>query len=381
MTSVNITPQSQGTSSIIRWETAAKVAKNLAPAGPKVKPADMRAAVESMRYATVASVDYVYEITGLEAAHNLRDSEVLIVDRATWAKANTQSFAVMLDPVGDSLMGQKFAEMTDSQKNLASVAGSTELGGVLAYLSTRVLGQYDPYAALAGHGAEGGRLMIVAPNLIQLEQELNVDPEDFRLWVCLHEQTHRVQFAAAPWMREHILHLMQAMTEELGATSENLMERALSAASSLKNSKESDSSQKTSGVETVMSAEARELLSQITAVMSLLEGHANVVMDAVDSSIVPTVRTIRRRFNRRSETQKILTKFMSKLLGMDRKLRQYKDGQKFVQFIVDARGMQQFNRIWDGAQNLPTETEIHNPQAWIDRVLGAEIESARGGQK
>lgn len=381
MTSANITPQSQGTSSIIRWETAAKVAKNLAPAGPKVKPADMRAAVESMRYATVASVDYVYEITGLEAAHNLRDSEVLIVDRATWAKANTQSFAVMLDPVGDSLMGQKFAEMTDSQKNLASVAGSTELGGVLAYLSTRVLGQYDPYAALAGHGAEGGRLMIVAPNLIQLEQELNVDPEDFRLWVCLHEQTHRVQFVAAPWMREHILHLMQAMTEELGATSENLMERALSAASSLKNSKESDSSQKTSGVETVMSAEARELLSQITAVMSLLEGHANVVMDAVDSSIVPTVRTIRRRFNRRSETQKILTKFMSKLLGMDRKLRQYKDGQKFVQFIVDARGMQQFNRIWDGAQNLPTETEIHNPQAWIDRVLGAEIESARGGQK
>lgn len=106
MTSANITPQSQGTSSIIRWETAAKVAKNLAPAGPKVKPADMRAAVESMRYATVASVDYVYEITGLEAAHNLRDSEVLIVDRATWAKANTQSFAVMLDPVGDSLMGQ-----------------------------------------------------------------------------------------------------------------------------------------------------------------------------------------------------------------------------------------------------------------------------------
>lgn len=381
MTSANITPQSQGTSSIIRWETAAKVAKNLAPAGPKVKPAAMRAAVESMRYATVASVDYVYQITGLEAAHNLRDSEVLIVDRATWAKANTQSFAVMLDPVGDSLMGQKFAEMTDSQKNLASVAGSTELGGVLAYLSTRVLGQYDPYAALAGHGAEGGRLMIVAPNLIQLEQELNVDPEDFRLWVCLHEQTHRVQFAAAPWMREHILHLMQAMAEELGATSENLMERALSAASSLKNSKESDSSQKTSGVETVMSAEARELLSQITAVMSLLEGHANVVMDAVDSSIVPTVRTIRRRFNRRSETQKILTKFMSKLLGMDRKLRQYKDGQKFVQFIVDARGMQQFNRIWDGAQNLPTETEIHNPQAWIDRVLGAEIESARGGQK
>ncbi|WP_346845567.1 zinc-dependent metalloprotease [uncultured Rothia sp.] len=373
MTSSNITPQSQAATSIIKWETAAKVAKNLAPAGPKISAKKMRAAVESMRFATVASVDHVYNITGLEAAYNLRDSEVLIVDRATWAKANTQSFSVMLDPVSDSLMGKKLAEMTESQKNLASAAGSAELGGVLAYLSTRVLGQYDPYAALAGHGAQGGRLMIVAPNLLQLEDELNVDPEDFRLWVCLHEQTHRVQFAAAPWLREHILNLMHAMTEELGSASENLMERAISAASSLKNSQD-DALAQPRGAEVMMSAEAREILSQITAVMSLLEGHANVVMDAVDSSIVPTVKTIRRRFNRRSETQKMLTKFISKLLGMDRKMRQYKDGQKFVQFIVDSRGMAAFNRIWDSANNLPSETEIHDPQGWIDRVLGTEIE-------
>lgn len=373
MTSSNITPQSQAATSIIKWETAAKIAKNLAPAGPKISAKKMRAAVESMRFATVASVDHVYNITGLEAAYNLRDSEVLIVDRATWAKANTQSFSVMLDPVSDSLMGTKLAEMTESQKNLASTAGSAELGGVLAYLSTRVLGQYDPYAALAGHGAQGGRLMIVAPNLLQLEDELNVDPEDFRLWVCLHEQTHRVQFAAAPWLREHILNLMHAMTEELGSASENLMERAISAASSLKNLQD-DALAQPRGAEVMMSAEAREILSQITAVMSLLEGHANVVMDAVDSSIVPTVKTIRRRFNRRSETQKMLTKFISKLLGMDRKMRQYKDGQKFVQFIVDSRGMAAFNRIWDSANNLPSETEIHDPQGWIDRVLGAEIE-------
>lgn len=371
MTSANRTPEQTKTSSLIRWETAAAVAKNLAPAGPKMKPAAMRAAVESMRYAATSSVDYVSAITGLEAAHNLRDSEVLIVDRATWAKANTQSFALMLEPVGESLMGKKFAEMTESQRSLASVAGSTELGGVLAYLSTRVLGQYDPYAALAGHGASGGRLMIVAPNILQLEQELNVEPEDFRLWVCLHEQTHRVQFAAAPWLREYILTLMHRVTEELGSTSDNLMERALSAASSMRNTKD-EGAPRVGGAEAVMSEEARQILSQITAVMSLLEGHANVVMDAVDSSIVPTVRTIRRRFNRRSETQKMLTKFIGKLLGMDRKLRQYKDGQKFVQFIVDARGMEDFNQIWESPENLPTEVEIHDPQQWIDRVLGQE---------
>lgn len=368
MTSQNM--QSTNQQSVINWESAAKVAKNLTPAGPKVKPAEMRVAVESMRYAATASVDHVYNITKLEAARNLHDSEVLIVDRATWAKANTQSFAVMLDPVSGSLMGNKFAEMTDSQKALASYAGSSELGGVLAYLSTRVLGQYEPYAAMAGHGAQGGRLMIVAPNLMNLEKELNVDPQDFRLWVCLHEQTHRVQFAAAPWLREYMLELMQKMANELGSTSENLMERALSAARSLKEQGESAPQ----GAEAMMSDGAREILSQITAVMSLMEGHANVVMDAVDSSVVPTVKTIRQRFNRRSETQKFLTKFISKLLGMDRKMRQYKDGQKFVQFIVDARGMEQFNTIWQSPQNLPTEAEIHNPQAWIDRILGAEVE-------
>lgn len=363
--------------SIINAETAAKVAQTLAPAGPKMSAAKMRAAVESMRYAAIESVDHVYNITGLEAARNLHDSQVLVVDRATWAKANMQAFGVMLNPVSSSLVGQKFFDMTPQQRALASSAGSTELGAVLAYLSTRVLGQYEPYAALGGHGAEGGRLLIVAPNLMSLEKELNVEPQDFRLWVCLHEQTHRVQFAAAPWLREHILTLMHRLVEDMGGgtATENLLSRALAATASARvgnNDATQHELDKPKGAELMMSESARQRLSEVTAVMSLMEGHANVVMDAVDSSIVPTVRTIRQRFNRRSETQQFLTKVIGKMLGMDRKLRQYKDGQKFVQFIVDARGMSQFNTVWEGPQNLPTEVEIHNPQAWIDRVLGPE---------
>ena len=109
--------------------------------------------------------------------------------------------------------------------------------------------------------------------------------------------------------------------------------------------------------------------------MSLLEGHANVIMDAVDAEIVPTVKTIRRRFNRRSETQKLVTRLISRLLGLHRKAAQYRDGQKFVQHIVDAVGMERFNTVWERPENLPTEREIHNPDAWIKRVLdeGSEV--------
>ncbi len=379
MTSSNQPPQAN----IIDWAAAGKIAAALAPAGPKLSKSarlnqkKMNAAVESMRYAALESVDYVYEITGLEAAKNLRDSEVLIVDRATWAKANTQSFGVMLDPVGESVMGKKFAELTEAQKAVTRYAGAAELGGVLAFMATRVLGQYEPYAALAGHGAAGGRLMIVAPNLLSVERELNLDPQDFRLWVCLHEQTHRVQFAAAPWLRNYMLDLMQQMATSLGSTTDNLWSRVLDSAVSVKDSMQKGRAGREKG-SLLLNAEAKETMSRITAVMSLLEGHANVVMDAVDSSIVPTVKTIRQRFNRRSESQKFLTKLAFKLLGMERKMRQYKDGQKFVQFIVDAEGMERFNRIWESPETLPTEAEIHNPQAWIDRVLkdGAHADRA-----
>ena len=366
-------PEKLTSSNILNWPSAAKVAGSLAPAGPKLSPAKMRAAVESMRYAATASVDHVYNITGLEAAHNLRDSEVLVVDRATWAKANTQSFSVMLDPLGESVLSKKMQRLTESQRAVATTVGSAELGGVLAFLSTRVLGQYDPYAALAGHGAPGGRLMIVAPNLLTIEKELNVDPEDFRLWVCLHEQTHRVQFAAAPWLRDYMLDLMQQLTKNLGASTDDLLGRALKAAVATRNATGSEHESRSEDVvattNIVLGEMASQTLSQVTAVMSLLEGHANVVMDSVDSSIIPSVRTIRQRFNRRSETQSFLVKFISYLLGMKRKMKQYQDGQKFVQFVVDNEGMDRFNLIWQGPENLPTEQEIHDPQAWINRVL------------
>ncbi|MFW0109299.1 zinc-dependent metalloprotease [Rothia sp. P13129] len=355
-------------SHLVAWDTAAQVAAQLVPAGPQKTVQEMTRAVESIRYAALMSVEHVHRITQLEVAHQLTDSQVLVVDRPTWSKANTQAFSTMLNTEPSSRLAQKMKKLTKTQKTLVSYATATEVGAVLAYLSTRVLGQYEPYAARAGYGASGGRLMLVAPNILALEEELHLDPEDFRLWVCLHEQTHRVQFAAAPWLDEYILQLVHRLSSDLGSNTEELFGRVIHTA---KTSLGHSTSSQSEANSLALNDSAHKTLSEVTAVMSLLEGHANVVMDSIDASVVPSIKTIRQRFNRRSQTHTFFHKIVQKLFGMERKLQQYKDGQKFVQYIVDAQGMDRFNMMWERPENLPTEQEIHHPQQWIDRMLAS----------
>ena len=366
------------TQNLLNVERIAKIVGSLAPAGPRMKPQEMAGVVASLRKAAEESVDHVHRITGLDAAQDLRDSEVLVVDRSTWAKANAQAFSIMLvpfvKPAFEKILQKKpHADLDKLKEGLAF-----EVGAVLSFLSTKVLGQYEPYAALAGYGQPGGRLMLLAPNVVSVERELNVEPEDFRLWVCLHEQTHRVQFAAAPWLRDYFLAKITELGDSAASTFD--LKDAFRAAAQ---ARAEEPGQGRAHPVKEATAKARKIASELTAIMSLLEGHANVVMDAVDAQIVPTVKTIRRRFNRRSSTQKFLTKLIYRLLGMNKKMAQYRDGQKFVQHIVDAVGMERFNVVWERPENLPTEREIHNPDAWIKRVLDedAKVVVAGGGDE
>lgn len=353
---------------LINWDLAASTAARLSSAGPTLKPAEIGEAVDSLRSLADASVPYVHEITGLEAARDLRDSSVLVVDRANWAKANTQSFAVMLKPAMEKMLESRRGNVSPAAASVSGAITGSQLGAVLAFLSSKVLGQYDPFAALAegSKAPSGGRLLLVAPNIVAVERELNVAPEDFRLWVCLHEQTHRVQFAAAPWLRHHMLSEIDNLSGHLLGNVDSLMERASAAARSLKD--RSITPGRGAILDLLQNPEEKASLSHLTAVMSLLEGHANVVMDAVDASIVPSVRTIRQRFTDRGKDRGVIEKFIRSLLGLDAKMRQYSDGAKFVRAVVDVAGMEGFNRVWESADNLPTEPEIHDPKLWVDRM-------------
>ena len=278
---------------------------------------------------------------------------MLVVDRPGWVQANADGFSTVLGPVIDKLSEKKGAPTGISLAVGSRVTGA-EVGLLLGFLASKVLGQFDPFHE------PSGRLLLVAPNIVHVERELDVDPADFRLWVCLHEETHRVQFTAVPWMRDHLFGEMTALADtvepnQLLDDGFKRISEAIRGGGNL--------------IEALGSPEQREILDRVTGVMSLLEGHADVVMDGVGPSVIPSVADIRRKFNRRRKGVGTLDRLLRRLLGLDAKMAQYRDGAKFVRGVVDKTGMAEFNAVWERPENLPTKAEIADPSAWVTRVL------------
>jgi coenzyme F420 biosynthesis associated uncharacterized protein len=252
---------------------------------------------------------------------------------------------------------------TSATGRLASVGGKVtgaEAGGLLAFLSGKVLGQYDI--------APGGtpRLLLVAPNIVNVERQMGVDPTDFRLWVCLHEETHRVQFTAVPWLRQHLLDQAASLASDLAPDPASLVSTLEDAARRLPEVLRGEGG---SLIDLFATPEQRERLRGIAATMSLLEGHADVVMDEVGEEVVPSVATIRARFTARRAGVDPFDRLVRRLLGLEDKMRQYKDGARFVRGVVELVGMDAFNTIWTSPDTLPTPAEIAEPRLWVDRVL------------
>jgi coenzyme F420 biosynthesis associated uncharacterized protein len=240
-----------------------------------------------------------------------------------------------------------------------------EVGALLSYLSSKVLGQFDPFFPGADANAPGGRLLLVAPNIVSIERELDVDPADFRLWVCLHEETHRVQFAAVPWLRGYLNDQVAQIVDsaELDPTIvaqmlREALRRVIDAVTH---------NQEVSIIDLVQTPAQRETVDRVTAVMSLLEGHADVVMDGVGPDVIPTVETIRSKFTVRRQGQGF-DKIIRKLLGLDAKMRQYRDGATFCRAVMAEVGMSGLNKVWTSPETLPTATEISNPRLWLARM-------------
>jgi coenzyme F420 biosynthesis associated uncharacterized protein len=243
-----------------------------------------------------------------------------------------------------------------------------QAGAMLAYLSSAILGQYDPFTG------EHGTLLLVTPNIVSVERSLRLNPSDFRLWVCLHEVTHRVQFSSSPWLAEY----MKESVETLGATVDESMTDVVGRlAAELRSRKEPDSSDGATaggiiGLLRASQAEPqRDALDRMLVLGTLLEGHADHVMDAVGPAVVPSVATIRAAFDkRRQRKSNPVQRIIKMLLGMDAKMAQYVRGKAFVDAVVLKVGMEQFNTIWTGPETLPLLDEIDNPDAWVKRVLG-----------
>lgn len=359
-------------SSLVDWEFAAAAAARLAPPGPKADRAEIAALVADLRSAASRAVGPVAETARMQAPADAPPA--LVVDRAGWIRANCASMGEMLAPVLDDVIarkrdadrhraeraGRELPDLGAASQAISGKVTGTEVAGLLSWVSTKVLGQYD----LAPQG--NPTLMFVAPNILGAERELGVDPADFRLWVAVHEETHRVQFTAVPWLRQHLIDQARSvgttMMPEPDQMGQRLVEIARAMPAVLRG--EEDITQ------VVATPEQRERLARVTAVMSLLEGHADVVMDEVGPSVIPSVEHIRRQFTQRRKGAGNVDKLLRRLLGMEAKMRQYKDGAVFVRAVVDQVGVDGFNQVWTSPETLPHPTEIADPPAWVARVHG-----------
>lgn len=362
---------------MVDWNLAVATATRLVRPGPEVSRDEAREVVAELRRHAKASEEHVRAYTRmLPEGGDHHETPVLVVDRAGWIRANVAGFRELLTPLLGKM--QERRSTNPGSAVLGAVGGKVtgvELGMLLSFLASRILGQYETFAPvtrdLPGAADGGGRLLLVAPNIVHVERELDVTPHDFRLWVCLHEETHRTQFTAVPWLRDHlqgeIQSFLAATDVDPGTVVERLREAVQTLAGGRPEGEEGEPAP--SLVELVQTPEQREVLARLTAVMSLLEGHADYVMDGVGPQVVPSVAEIREKFQqRRARGASRLDLALRRLLGLDAKLRQYRDGERFVRAVVDQVGMDGFNRVWTSPNTLPTKAEIAAPADWIARV-------------
>jgi coenzyme F420 biosynthesis associated uncharacterized protein len=354
--------------SMIDWDLAVATASRLAGPGPVITRPEADAVVAELRAGANRSTGLVRDFTGLQAREHT--APVLVVDRTGWIQANADAFAEVISPLVEKLR----AKRSSSPSPLTDVVGSKvtglEVGGLLGFMSSKVLGQFDPFYSGPGTdgGASTGRLLLVAPNIVHVENELGVDPTDFRLWVCLHEETHRVQFTAVPWMRDHI---QSQIGQLVGAVDPDPAKMAAMIGEGVRRIGEViRGDDDVSLIDIFSTPEQRVVMDRLTGVMSLLEGHADVVMDGVGPTVIPSVDHIREKFNQRRKGAGPLDRVLRRLLGLEAKMAQYRDGAAFVRGVVNKVGMDDFNAVWSQPDNLPSKAEIGDPAAWVRRVHG-----------
>src|SRR5690348_1097798 len=376
---------------MIDWDVAISTGVRFARQGPQVSLADARAVVAELRGLTAVVQQPVREVTGLTSQG--ATGPVAVVDRPGWIRANVGGFRVVLEPLAEKLSerGNAVPAAGSVMSSVGSRVTGIQAGLILAYLSSRVLGQYELFlppgegsapangngAASSsngtasgsngtGSGAGVGRLTLVAPNIVMVERELGVDPHDFRRWVCLHEETHRVQFTSVPWLRGYVQGMMTEFLLASDLDAGAILDRMRSAATAVAGAVRGGETE--SLIEAMQTPAQRALLDKLTAVMTLVEGHGDYVMDAVGPRVVPTVEDIREKFSHRRGSAGRLEQIFRRLLGIDLKMKQYEQGSRFVSAVVEEAGMAGFNKVWTSPDTLPTRAELANPREWLERV-------------
>ncbi len=351
----------------IAWDTAERVAVRVAGHEPLAESYHYASLEPDFREFTAEAEALVEAETGLKSLAG--PARARVTDRAGWIRANLASFQRLLRPLTDRLadrMGNTKVAPVGRQ-----VAGA-EVGALLGWMSTRVLGQYDMLVIENENPDDQDLVYYVGPNVLALEKRYGFPPREFRLWLALHEVTHRMQFTGVPWLRPYFLSLVDDSLSSFDPDPKRMVEslkRAVAEARAGRNPLDEG------GIVTVLATPEQQLVIQrIGGLMSVLEGHGDLIMDRAATDRVPSAERFSTVLHDRRQA-KGPARVIQKLVGLEAKLRQYQEGEKFLE-TLEAAGGEGIELLWRGPEYLPDLAEIRDPQRWLSRVSEATAASA-----
>ena len=300
-----------------------------------------------------------------------------VIDRVAWTEANISGMSRLIEPLANRL-GNRLDRLPLPVRIAQRTAISAEIGVLLGYISRRVLGQYDVLVTESpekktpsvrrrrGSVPEGTTLYFVGQNIVETERRLGFVPRDFALWVAVHEVTHRFQFAGVPWLQDRFFSLISSYLGSLELDARGLATRLRGAARRLTSG--SLPPEERNPIYLLASEEQRRKLDELQALMAVVEGHGNYVMDAAGREVIPSFPRMRRAFERRREQTTLLQRIVNHAIGLEMKLRQYELGQQFCEAVVAREGQQALGQLWVSPETFPNLQELREPDRWLKRV-------------
>jgi coenzyme F420 biosynthesis associated uncharacterized protein len=354
----------------VAWDVAERVAGRVARRnGVSIDWATLRSLVSDFQEVTEQAEDLVEKSTGLRSLAGPARAQVST--REEWVHANISSFRRLLGPMLERA-GKDGHGLPSALGPVGRIASGTEMGVVLGWMSGRVLGQYD--LLFADGDALQDIVHYVGPNIVSLERRYGFEPREFRLWIALHELTHRAQFTGVPWLRSYFIALVERGVAIASPDFRQVLDAVGRMAVEILSGRNPIAESGLMGA--LASPEQLETLRSIQGLMSLLEGHGDVTMDRAACDVIPNAARFSQVLRSRRESASGMTRFFHQLIGFDAKLKQYADGERFVREVERAGGPELLALAWERAENMPCAAEIQEPERWVLRVRGRSLEPA-----
>jgi coenzyme F420 biosynthesis associated uncharacterized protein len=362
---------------LVDWQLAARVGRRVA--GGSELPARAAWSRQFTELSTTAD-QAVAEFTGLGG--DLPPPVAEPLDRGQWVEANLATLRRILRPLAEKVAERKAwkasGPMPAAMRTSTRAIAGAQAGTLLGYVGQRVLGQYDlpmpgPDQAASPNGdgalavrAHGeGTVWYVVPNIVATERRHRFRPGDFRLWIALHETTHRRQFRGVPWLPGHIQGLLD---EYLGSVEvdDEALRRLTQRLQGL--ARRVIAGEKIELLDLLVSPEQRAIVDRVQATMTVLEGHGEFVMDQLGDRLVPNHQHMHDTLRARRNAPGAAERLIQQLLGFRQKLDQYAMGEKFVRRLFERGGMATVNRVFAAPAALPTLDEVRDPDRWLARA-------------